>query len=33
VLAIEIYSSFAGIPAQYVDRNTNCGAIVVWLKT
>jgi hypothetical protein len=33
VLAIEIYTSFAGIPAQYVDRNTNCGAIVVWLKT
>ena len=32
VEAVEVYSSFAGIPAQYVDRNTNCGAVVVWLK-
>jgi len=33
VAAVEVYNSFAGIPAQYVDRNTNCGAVVVWLKS
>lgn len=33
VEAVEVYNSFAGIPAQYVDRNTNCGAIVVWMKS
>ena len=32
VAAVEVYNSFAGIPAQYVDRTTNCGAIVVWIK-
>lgn len=33
VEAMEVYNSFAGIPAQYVDRNTNCGAVVVWMKS
>lgn len=32
VEAVEVYNSFAGIPAQYVDRATNCGAVVVWMK-
>lgn len=30
--AVEVYNSFAGIPPQYVDRATNCGAVVVWSK-
>lgn len=33
VAAVEVYNSFAGIPAQYVDRATNCGAVVVWIKS
>ena len=33
VAAVEVYNSFAGIPAQYVDRGSNCGAIVVWVKS
>lgn len=33
IAALEVYSSFAGIPPQYVDRNTNCGAIIVWTRT
>lgn len=31
--AVEVYSSYAGIPAQYIDRRSNCGAVVVWLKS
>jgi hypothetical protein len=33
IAALEVYTSFAGIPAQYVDRETNCGAIVVWTRS
>lgn len=30
--AIEIYNSFAGVPAQFLDRSATCGTILVWLK-
>ena len=33
VAAIEVYSSFAGIPAQYFDRSAVCGTILVWTKS
>jgi hypothetical protein len=33
IAALEVYTSFAGIPAQYVDRETHCGAIVVWTRS
>jgi hypothetical protein len=33
VAAIEVYSSFSGIPAQYFDRSASCGTILVWMKT
>ena len=33
VAAIEVYSSFAGIPAQYFDRTATCGTILVWSRT
>ncbi|HEY4216261.1 MAG TPA: carboxypeptidase regulatory-like domain-containing protein [Gemmatimonadaceae bacterium] len=33
VAAIEIYTSIAGVPAQYTDRSATCGTILVWLKT
>ncbi len=32
VAAIEVYSSFAGIPAQFFDRTATCGTILVWMK-
>lgn len=32
VEAVEVYASLAGMPAQYIDRRSNCGAVVVWLK-
>jgi hypothetical protein len=32
VAGMEIYSSFAGIPAQYFDRTATCGTILVWMK-
>jgi hypothetical protein len=32
VAALEVYSSFAGIPAQYFDRSANCGTILVWTR-
>jgi len=32
VAALEVYSSFAGIPAQYFDRSANCGTILVWSR-
>lgn len=33
VAGIEIYNSFAGIPARYFDRSATCGTILVWLRT
>jgi hypothetical protein len=30
--AIEIYNSYAGIPAQFFDRSAVCGTILVWTK-
>jgi hypothetical protein len=33
VAAIEIYTSLAGVPAQYTDRTATCGTILVWLKS
>ena len=32
VAAMEIYDSFAGIPAQYFDRSATCGTILVWTR-
>jgi len=32
VAAMEIYNSFAGIPAQYFDRSATCGTILVWTR-
>jgi hypothetical protein len=32
VAAVEIYNSYAGIPAQYFDRSATCGTILVWTK-
>jgi hypothetical protein len=32
VAAIEVYTSMAGVPAQYTDRSATCGTILVWLK-
>ena len=31
--AVEIYNSFAGIPAQYFDRSATCGTVLVWTRT
>lgn len=33
VAAMEIYSSLAGVPPQYMDRSATCGTILVWLKS
>jgi hypothetical protein len=33
IAGIEIYNSFAGIPARYFDRTATCGTILVWLRT
>ncbi|HVX41160.1 MAG TPA: carboxypeptidase regulatory-like domain-containing protein [Gemmatimonadaceae bacterium] len=33
IAAIEVYNSFAGIPAQYFDRSAVCGTILVWTKS
>lgn len=33
VAGIEIYNSFAGIPARYFDRAATCGTILVWLRS
>jgi hypothetical protein len=33
VAGIEIYNSFAGIPARYFDRTATCGTILVWLRS
>ena len=32
VAGLEVYSSFAGIPAQYFDRTATCGTVLVWTK-
>jgi hypothetical protein len=32
IAAIEVYNSFAGVPAQYLDRSAVCGTILVWTK-
>jgi hypothetical protein len=32
VAAVEIYSSFAGIPAQFFDRSATCGTVLVWSR-
>ncbi|HEY9226442.1 MAG TPA: carboxypeptidase regulatory-like domain-containing protein [Gemmatimonadaceae bacterium] len=32
IAAIEVYNSFAGVPAQYFDRTAVCGTILVWTK-
>ena len=32
VAALEIYNSFAGIPAQYFDRSATCGTILIWTR-
>ena len=31
--AIEIYNSFAGIPAQFFDRSAVCGTILIWTRS
>ena len=33
VAALEIYNSFAGIPAQFFDRTAVCGTILVWTRS
>ncbi len=33
IAAVEIYNSFAGIPAPYFDRTAACGTILVWLRS
>ena len=33
VAAIEVYNSFAGIPAQFFDRSAVCGTILIWTKS
>ena len=30
--AMEVYSSMAGVPPQYVDRTNPCGAILFWTR-
>jgi hypothetical protein len=33
IAGIEIYSSWAGVPAQYMDReNRACGAVIIWSR-
>jgi hypothetical protein len=32
IAGIEVYNSFAGVPAQYFDRTAVCGTILVWTK-
>ena len=32
VAAMEIYTSYAGIPAQFFDRTATCGTIIVWTR-
>lgn len=32
IAGMEVYNSFAGVPAQYFDRSAVCGTILVWTK-
>jgi hypothetical protein len=32
IAGIEVYTSFAGVPAQFFDRTAVCGTILVWTK-
>jgi hypothetical protein len=32
VAGIEVYRSMAGLPVEFMDMRTNCGAIVVWTR-
>jgi hypothetical protein len=32
VLAIEVYKSNVGVPAEFTDRDATCGTVLVWLK-
>ncbi len=33
IAALEVYTSWAGIPAEFEDRSgKNCGAILVWTR-
>jgi hypothetical protein len=32
IAGIEVYNSFAGVPAQFFDRTAVCGTILVWTK-
>ena len=32
VAAMEVYSSSAGVPAEFADRTATCGTILVWLR-
>jgi hypothetical protein len=33
ISGVEVYSSIAGMPPQYVDRDNPCGGILVWSRT
>ena len=33
IAAMEVYSSSAGVPAEYADRTATCGTILVWLRS
>lgn len=33
IAAMEIYASFAGIPARFFDRTATCGTLVVWTRS
>jgi hypothetical protein len=32
VAGVEVYRSMAGMPVEFMDMRTNCGAIVVWTR-
>jgi hypothetical protein len=32
IAGIEVYNSFAGVPAQFFDRTAKCGTVLVWTK-
>jgi hypothetical protein len=32
IAGIEVYTAFAGVPAQFFDRTAVCGTILVWTK-
>ena len=33
IAAMEVYNSYAGIPAQFFDRTATCGTIVLWTRS